>query len=640
MINVRNLLTVFLILSMGAASATKRALLIGIGRYQHGRSPLNTDRDLYWVEQALRRQGFKALSALSNEGAKADSIRKSFNRLIALTQPGDKIVIHYGGHGTQLIDFDGDEKEDHLDEAIVPYDAPSPSNPGRHRSKLFIRDDELGVYLGLLQAAVGKTGHVLVIIDACHSGTLNRGQGRIRTDNYPHQKPSEQKKNKGTSDWFQITPASRTSTNTGTLVMITSSGANEQTREVNDEEHQPVGPLSYFFAKTIEKVEKDERYPWFFQQLKNKIRQKVADQTPTINGDTLSLLLGGGLILPVELSMTQVIQQRFIRCMKGLIAGFTLDSKVMVQIRSDNGKIDSLTGKVVKSTPFESLIEFQRNLPKTDTDSVLAGINLAEQAFLPRLIRVNLKNIPKTSLIKELKDALSRIPGIQFVTNQADWLIQPTENGLGLYRANDGRLIEQKSLPECYQLAESIQSHAQAEWLLNLDIANPDMQVDIKLIPVKSAVMGHPIRDSLKNASIDGLPVLRTGQQAWCVVRNIGTKPFYFSIIDILPNAFFSTILPNGLFPAQSLYLNPGQEEAYPIPKIEPPFGLETYKLLLSKSPVNIRTTIDTRGQRAARESLKHPIVIPLGKQLRGGESASFKLEEAGSGTFQFWIKP
>jgi hypothetical protein len=139
---------------------TKRALCIGIND-----NP-GTDFDLSgcvndahdWA-QVLTQRGF-SVQKIFNAKATAMQIRHALKSLIANTQKGDSLVIQYSGHGSFVPDRDGDEP-DGTDECLCPYDVGT-SGP--------IIDDELHAIF----AQAPKGVKLLMISDACHSGTLTR----------------------------------------------------------------------------------------------------------------------------------------------------------------------------------------------------------------------------------------------------------------------------------------------------------------------------------------------------------------------------------------------------------------------------------------------------------------------------------
>ena len=82
------------------------------------------------------------------------------------------MYFHYSGHGSQVEDLNGDEKDDGLDETIVPQD-------GRSGDVRDITDDELDALFARLRAK-----NALIVLDSCHSGTATRSLD-IRTRSIP-----------------------------------------------------------------------------------------------------------------------------------------------------------------------------------------------------------------------------------------------------------------------------------------------------------------------------------------------------------------------------------------------------------------------------------------------------------------------
>ncbi len=162
-------LTVSIPLAATAAQAGQRALLIGIEEYQNVAQLEGPVDDAMSMQSFLmEHMGFQQqdIALIANEQATNAGIQNAFKQfLVNGTQPGDRVVIYYSGHGGQVPDTNGDE-EDKLDETLVPVDARDDS-PDDHRQ---LTDDDFGALLAMLEGR-----DVTVIIDACHSGTIARG---------------------------------------------------------------------------------------------------------------------------------------------------------------------------------------------------------------------------------------------------------------------------------------------------------------------------------------------------------------------------------------------------------------------------------------------------------------------------------
>ena len=160
------LLASFVTLICAPVSAADRALLVGIGNYAHVSDLPGIDLDVDMMEAVAERLGFGDVETLTDQQATYDRLKNRFERwLIDGTRSGDRVLFYFSGHGGCVADKDGDEA-DGKDETLLLYDT-------RLRGDTMdnaLRDDE---FRGLLQRLSGR--QVLVLIDACHSGTSHKG---------------------------------------------------------------------------------------------------------------------------------------------------------------------------------------------------------------------------------------------------------------------------------------------------------------------------------------------------------------------------------------------------------------------------------------------------------------------------------
>lgn len=154
--------------------ARNRALLIGIGSYPQGSGwcSISSEEDLGAISSSLP-SNFSVQTLVNKEATKS-GIESALLQLANRTESGDTIIIHFSTHGQQMLSDDPSEK-DNLDEAIIPYDARLKESESYH-GEAHLRDDELGHLIKDIADKAGKDGLVLVTIDACHSGDINRGE--------------------------------------------------------------------------------------------------------------------------------------------------------------------------------------------------------------------------------------------------------------------------------------------------------------------------------------------------------------------------------------------------------------------------------------------------------------------------------
>ena len=171
-------LLIFVLLGalLTSQAQTKRALVIGIGEYEDvSWKKINGDKDVPYVLDFLRSANFDHIDTCVNEQATKEGVVKAFKKLTDECSRGDVIYIHFSGHGQQMSDINKDEA-DGWDEAWIPYDAYrmycDKDNGEKH-----LTDDEIEMMLNLIKVRIGRKGKMLVVIDACHSGSATRDFG-------------------------------------------------------------------------------------------------------------------------------------------------------------------------------------------------------------------------------------------------------------------------------------------------------------------------------------------------------------------------------------------------------------------------------------------------------------------------------
>lgn len=154
------------------------ALLVGIGNYssESGWPVIHGNNDISLIRQALIRQGFsdESIILLCDSVATKENILSAFDKIASIASTGDLIYIHFSGHGQQITDLNGDET-DGFDEAWIPYDAKKQYEAGVYEGEKHLIDDELNTILARLRIRVGVKGKLIVVADACHSGSGSRG---------------------------------------------------------------------------------------------------------------------------------------------------------------------------------------------------------------------------------------------------------------------------------------------------------------------------------------------------------------------------------------------------------------------------------------------------------------------------------
>lgn len=270
------------------------SILIGISDYRHfgqtgepGRTDLEGPaNDVERMQFALRRFGFgdaRYTRVLRDSQATRQGIASVFGWLANVaTDSSDVVVIFYAGHGSWAPDgVDQDEstitRGDTLDEALVPHDASE-----IHASEQLILDDQIRAWLGEL-----RTSNVTVIVDACHSGTISRGEGHGVRSRGPLAPSGVALNNpEGT-----LPAASLELLANPRHVLITASRADQTSIEKYfPADDRTMGVFTESFVRVLNDASGTVRYDELLDRVRTVLREAGHLQTPQVEGDRGALL--------------------------------------------------------------------------------------------------------------------------------------------------------------------------------------------------------------------------------------------------------------------------------------------------------------------------------------------------------------
>lgn len=259
---MKNLIKLFIVAVMtylggqNVYAETKRALLIGISDYGNTDEDPNKwanisgANDVFLLTPLFNEQGFNVTSLVDAQATHA-GITKALKKLVKNSKKGDVVYIHFSMHGQPYEDLNGDE-EDGWDEALIPVDAEMLYAEGVYEGKNHLLDDELEVYFNDIRSKLGSEGQLIVILDACHSGTASRGdddhirgtrEGFTRSGkDYTPDRTQE------TNDYFTVA----TTQNQSPVMFIEACRSYQVNREVRDVDTNTwYGSLSYYIAQSM-----------------------------------------------------------------------------------------------------------------------------------------------------------------------------------------------------------------------------------------------------------------------------------------------------------------------------------------------------------------------------------------------------
>jgi metacaspase-1 len=615
-------LFVLLIYSFQTLGTNKYAILIGIGAYptEVSATTLNGDNDVDLMLSTLKGLGFQQqnIIALKNIDATKSNIVKTFNLLTTILQKGDILVVHYSGHGRQVIDDDIDtqkgikEEADGYDEAILCYDGQ------------FLIDDDIHTIFTQVQKKIGKEGQMIAFFDCCYSGTITRDMNVQK--NIENFEELHHLNNIEAADLFFFSS-------------VSASGKSEQTTK-------GVGILTEALAKTLKLQLKT------YTELFAKIQEEVSKMPnsphrytllPTFEGNGSAFVFGQGVQSQDFFYEIQAISNdsTSITIDGGKFAGIFEKSEVSIYPLNSLRTKESeaiYTGNITESQNFTSKVSFNKKLKIPNLKSFWVFITKPSFEDYKLSIAVDKKDSVELGTAVKGYSLLK----ISTFVGGSHFSLKKEKNQIALL---DNQSLQEITLNKDIDTVLTVaQQFARASILKKIEsVNNPDYRISIELIPISKNNVD--LRDSLsKNLYIKGnTPTFDTTMQVLLRVTNIGDKPCYFSILNISSSGSVQAILPSDENQKYDLML-PQKGSFFlsdEILEFTPPFGNETLIGFASKKPINLLPIINnTWSQTRGDDSLLNLLLNDVYSGTRSPQDIDFKKSEAGIFKYHYQIIP
>lgn len=586
---------------------SKLALIVAVGNYPaaSGWQALSSKNDIRILKDALLKQGFAEgdIAIVQDEAATQQGILTAIQtQLVAKAKPGDIAIFHFSGHGQQAADDNNDEV-DGYDEAIVPFDSPKHYQSGVYEGGKLIRDEELGSILNDLRSKLGPQGHLLTLIDACHSGTATRGLGKARGTDERMASPdyiASHVDRFGDGNSLDANAAG----DLAPMVALFSASPNQLSYEYVDEAGEGYGILSYTFSKAFGNLKEGTSYRSLFDQLRLEVTNRSPRQTPQAEGQLSEAVLGGQVTgTPRYFLPSEWIDGQTLRLGAGSFAGLHEGTVVVLYpsgIRDTAGVLPLAFGKITNATPIDCDVELEKSIPKSSR-SGFVFVKSQNYGNLSVSLRLEVGNGDLAAALRQLPNDC---PAIKLTESAPELVLleQPDDGSLQLL-TKDEYVLGTFKLPASgnyhgivRQVRQQVVAFAQAKFLRPMEITDKRLGLTLHLLGKD----GQPLRSE---------HILSIGTELRLRIVNSGTAPCYFSLLDIQPDNQLNVIIPAGK-PAVDYYLAPGSHYDYPeLVEVSEPFGTEVLKLIASEQPLDLTNIVQTRGLQGLG---KHPFEVLL----------------------------
>lgn len=538
---MRSLLFAFLVAlqpSSQPESAKKLALLIGIDEYEKVGDLDGCVNDVQNMKALLRDKfGFEEanIKTLVNEQATRRAILDAFQQhLIAQAKPGDIVVFHYSGHGSQMKDAEGGDEPDQYDETIVPQDSRKPG-------VFDIPDDSIN---GLLQLLSEKTENVTFIFDSCHSGTVARAAGKVRTvekDDRPPPPP----------DSFVAGARGAAEGDTGwrpenaKYVLLSGSRSNQLSHEYVAE-GKANGAFTYFFAKEVRAATGKPTYQDVLDKVSGKVTARFPSQEPQIEGSSRNnYLFSDESSLPENHVLADPLGADRVALKAGSVSGLTEGS--LYEVYAPGTKAFSPPAAPVATIELTRVDAFISE-GKIVSGGPVAGASRAVERkhhYPDRKLFVYYENLSGSETLQKIKSELAQMPFIEPASEPRGYNL--------LLAETDGQIVTEGgdpvpiSPPVPVSDADAVprvvaQVTRWASWFNVLSIANetPSIAIEVRV----ERPEGQGTRSPFENPD-DVAADFRLGEVFQMAVENRSDENVYLAVLDLSTDGSIALVFPS-----------------------------------------------------------------------------------------------
>lgn len=649
-------LLVFFQFAVTSLAQDKHALLVAIGQYppESRIRPIAAITDLKYLRAALNKQGFadKNIQTLINAKATRQGILSGLQTIALKVKKNDVVVISFGCHGQQIRDQRtvelGKDEDDGYDEALIPYDARGTYSPTGYRGEKHLRDDDLFPVLMAIRRKIGKAGSLLVLIDACHSGTGTRADDfpASRGEPVPFPDPENPFNPSDIPDLDKKEAfLDIQSDSLSNMVVISGSGPHQINKQVfmNNEE---IGSLSYGFYKALNEIGSGSDYAVLFEKIKSFIQAVIPDQLPMIEGNTNQEIFSGRylpeqerLIIRVGLKATPAAADSLFTLNRGSMDQLSEGVTGTVYLLGTDTVV--ATAVIRKATHFNSVgvasvllkkgIAYELRLTEANHGALSALLQFDKQTKLPATVEQQVRQ--RLSPYRFIK--LSEQPGdFQFRQSAAADKKQMElmdRNNQVVWSASltDGDTL---AAPDQQRLIRGIRNALQVKYLRTMPDGGELAQW------VKAEIV--PGDNSNTNSE---LMFAEGDRYALKLVNNSEYKLFY-TVLDIYPDNKVDILYPyKGKEPADySIASKSFVERKLSVSKGSPA-GVEFLKVIVSREPMDLRGVFEQKVQRDHMQSfqlmLDDLFSNPDGAVSVRADVSAINVEEIGIITVNFTIR-
>ena len=587
----------------------KLALIVAISKYKPGTgwNPLASDKDIPLIKEALKKQGFKEqnIVVLKDAQATKEGILNGIQKyLIEKAKPGDICVFHFSGHGQQVYDDNGDET-DGYDEALVTYDSPMDYEPGVERH---LRDDAFGLKLEEVRQKLGEGGELVVLVDACHSGTSTRSNEtkfrgtatKYAPKNY--KAPTSVKTNQVNDKLFGLGDRK---TGMAPMIAFFASGSMELNSQVTIQ-NEDFGSLSMAFFKIMNSASGQMSYKTIADQIKIQMKGWGLSQRPDAEGELDKQIFGGNLLTKTDYYLPSTVKGKEITIATGKIYNVFEGTTVKIYPADTRDTFDVkplATGTIITAGDFSSTV--QLNTPVEEATIANSWVYLDEINFGSLQTGIFLKPIREEARQK-LAQAISKVKEVKLSESAGDLTVELVNGANGeaySFQHKGQSFLELPTSMEQAWLTDTLRyrlrHYAWSQFFMNFQKTDTNIRITFKILPLKvvkrnerGAIMETQDLPETSIKDKNGNITLSVGDAYNLEFTNSGQERCYYTLLEIQPDQLVNSLMPGYRIneDVKQYFMEPDQTIRHPkVFSIGPPYGMNRLLIITSREPLDYR---------------------------------------------------
>ena len=619
----------------------KFALVISISQFENF-TALNTQNDAKKMTDYFKKQGFATIQ-LVDKTASTDSIKVAFQKLIALTSnnPGTIVAVYISSHGVSIPNNNPkqDPEPDGKDEAIVCYNTRRSLRPDG-----LIIDDQIGEWFDAIRANIKSKGHLIYFLDACFSNTGVRGDGLdlIKTLSVDNNSSAK------TDGNFEVTATlnrkSQLSEDRGKLIAFFAAREDGKARVLSAEK---MSVMTLALYNALLSIGKNKSYEYLYEQVKQGVHTALLKtynrsvDNPIFLFDSLfsrkEKIFAGYMKLNANVLLDSVvvkkvkrlkIQRTELGSSKGTVYSFKRNGRTVVEgvVEKQDELYDWVIPDETKDVEaigdLETLTAEVEDIDFSGMGTIVA-LNISDD-YLKAQLRTKLVT-DKYHFFKVAQKASDASVEVSQKGNYVE-IRSLLDNSLVYPKITFSPSKREQALSQTYQL---LRNRAVYHLITLLEPESAAPRVSLLFLParIKRTYNGqlldkkdsrHRGRDKVELEKIydtsyfhrkNGLFAIDTSMQAVLRIKNLTNELIYFNLLDINPYQVVSMIWPppnDNRFNDDTTYrLGPFETKDILLPDFYEPFGLEEFRLLTSKRPINLQNFLEEVNNTKSAETEK-----------------------------------